>query len=201
MSIACERAFPKLFISVGTCLIPPWLRTWWCNHDLTRSPFDHRSDSECIAKARSIDEEKRIAISKAQSGGVPAHLVTGAAVPAPEPAQPPKVAAPAPEPPKAAAPAPEPPKAAAAAPKAPAAPAAAAAAGDDDEGVWTPEEQVRTLVNQSCNSVRQSAWAAVLIDVLCCVVCVRTFLFACLSCSAAKIARCAGEAPRNDGEV
>ncbi len=116
------------------------------------------SDNECINKARSIEEERRVAISRAQSGAVPAHLLTVASVPAPAAAAPP---APAPTPAAAPAPAAKPAAPAAKAgttpaatpkPAAVAAPAAAEAAGaaedaeGDDSGaldVWSTDEQVR----------------------------------------------------------
>lgn len=116
------------------------------------------SDNECINKARSIEEERRVAISRAQSGAVPAHLLTVASVPAPAAAAPP---APAPTPAAAPAPAPaaKPAASTAKAATAPAAtpkpvvaaPAAAEAAGStedaegDDSGaldVWSTDEQV-----------------------------------------------------------
>ena len=113
------------------------------------------SDNECINKARSIEEERRVAISRAQSGAVPAHLLTVASVPAPAAAAPPAptpAAAPAPAA-KPAAPAAKAGTTPAATPKpaAVAAPAAAEAAGaaedaeGDDSGaldVWSTDEQV-----------------------------------------------------------
>jgi Myb-like DNA-binding domain len=115
------------------------------------APLLCRRETDCINKSRAIEDERRAAISRAQSGAVPAHLVTGAVVvPPPVPAPAPVVPAPAPAPavkPAVAAPSPS---AATPAPKA-AKPTSATAPekpeaeeGDDEAaGVWTPEEQTK----------------------------------------------------------
>jgi hypothetical protein len=125
------------------------------------------SENDCINKSRAIEDERKAAISRAQSGAVPAHLVTGAVI-APPPAP---VAPAAPKPSQAVAATPSPaPTATATAPVPKAAKPAAAdkpegEEGDEDgAGVWTPEEQTKleaALAKYPASMDKNERWKAI----------------------------------------